>query len=456
MSRNFKQFKSFIRGKRVAVLGIGVSNIPLIDFLYDLDAEITVFDRNTKESLGSIVEKLEQKEIKLELGDNYLDNLKGFDVIFKSPSIRIDTPSLVKAKEEGAYITSEIEEFMKYCKARIFAVTGSDGKTTTTSIVGKLLETEGYKTWVGGNIGTPLFTKIEEIKPSDMVVLELSSFQLMTIDSPVDVAIVTNVTPNHLDMHKGMNEYIEAKKNVFKNQKRNGKLILNIDNDITKSFVPEANGVVKTFSTENIEADGALINNMLSIYGSKICGKDELLIKGIHNVQNFLAAFLATEEVVSKSTMKHVALTFQGVEHRNELVRKYKGIKFYNDSIASTPTRTLASLKSFENKVTLIAGGYDKKVPFDSLATEGHKYIKNIILLGDTKYKIKEEFDRLKESGIDVAVYIVNTLEEAIDKSIEVSAKGDIVTLSPACASFDMFANFMVRGNAYKHYINSL
>ena len=458
MSRNFKQFKSFIRGKRVAVLGIGVSNIPLIDFLYDLDAEITVFDRNTKESLGSIVEKLEQKEIKLELGDNYLDNLKGFDVIFKSPSIRIDTPSLVKAKEEGAYITSEIEEFMKYCKARIFAVTGSDGKTTTTSIVGKLLETEGYKTWVGGNIGTPLFTKIEEIKPSDMVVLELSSFQLMTMTDEIDIAICTNLAPNHLDMHKDMQEYVDSKKNIFLYQNSNDILVVNRENEITYGFEKEAKGIVREFSSKRKIENGAYYEDgVLYLEGKEVCRKEDIVIKGMHNVENYLAAFIATKDEVSIETMKKVAMTFTGVEHRCEFIREIDGVKYYNDSIASSPTRTLAGLKAFDKKVILIAGGYDKHIPFEPLAYEGYPYIKELVLVGATSDKIQSVFDKLEqEKGIKVDIKRAATLEEAVSVCKSIAEPGDVVTLSPACAAFDMFANFMVRGNTFKNIVNSL
>lgn len=458
MRKDFKEFKGFIRDKKVAVVGIGVSNIPLINFLVKLDAKVTAFDIKTEDKLGMIAEEFKNKGVKLSLGENYLDNLSGFDVVFKTPSMRIDCDALVRAKEEGAYITSEMEEFVRYCKGKIYGVTGSDGKTTTTTIISKLLEKQGYKTWVGGNIGTPLFSQIEDIKKDDMVVLELSSFQLMTMDLPIDVAICTNLAPNHLDMHKDMQEYIDAKKNIFLYGEKDGVLVVNRENEITYSFEKEAKGEVREFSSKRILKNGAYYNDgKLYLEGQEVISRNEILLKGMHNVENYLASFIATKDDVEINTMKEVCKTFGGVEHRCELVREIDGVKYYNDSIASSPTRTLAGLKAFDEEVILIAGGYDKHIPFKPLAEEGYKFIKTLILLGDTKEKIKNAFNKLKEEkGIEVKIIEVNNLEEAVDKAREISESGDIVTLSPACASFDMFPNFMVRGDKFKQIVNKL
>lgn len=458
MKKDFNEFKNFIKGKNVAVVGIGVSNIPLINFLVKLGATVTAFDKKTEKQLGEVSVDFKNKGVKLELGENYLDELTGFDVVFKTPSMRIDCDALVKVKDEGAYITSEMEEFVRYCKGRVYGITGSDGKTTTTTIVSKLLEAEGYKTWVGGNIGTPLFSNIEEIEENDRVVLELSSFQLMTMDSPIDVAIVTNLAPNHLDMHKDMEEYINSKKNIFLYQNANDILIVNRENEITHNFVNEAKCQVREFSSRRVLGDGAYYKDgILYLQEKEVCRKEDIVIKGIHNVENYLAAFAATKEDVKIETMKRVAETFGGVEHRCELVREIDGVKYYNDSIASSPTRTLAGLFAFEKKVILIAGGYDKHIPFEPLAEEGYTFVKELILLGDTKYLIKEAFDKVKEQkGVEVPIIIVNSLEEAVDKAKELAVAGDVVTLSPACASFDMFPNFMIRGNKFKEIVNNI
>ncbi|MBS4958632.1 MAG: UDP-N-acetylmuramoyl-L-alanine--D-glutamate ligase [Clostridium sp.] len=456
--KDFCEFKKFINGKSVAVVGLGVSNIPLINFLVELGANVTGFDMKSEEALGEVAVDFKKKGVKLELGEKYLEKLTGYEVVFKTPSMRIDCEALVRSKKEGAYITSEMEEFVRYCKGKIYAITGSDGKTTTTTIISKLLEAQGYKTWVGGNIGTPLFSNIEEIEENHMVVLELSSFQLMTMNLPVDVAVVTNLAPNHLDMHKDMQEYIDAKKNIFLYQNNDSVLVLNRENDITYGFESEAKGEIREFSSKRVLNNGAYFDEgILYLDGNVVCKKDDIVIKGMHNVENYLAAFAATKDNVEIETMKKVAESFAGVEHRCELVREVNGVKYYNDSIASSPTRALAGLFAFERKVILIAGGYDKHIPFEPLAEEGYPFIKELILLGDTKELIKEVFDKLMlNKNINIPIVMVDSLEEAVNKAKEISEDGDIVTLSPACASFDMFPNFAVRGNKFKEIVNSL
>ncbi len=458
MKRKFQEFKDFIKDKNTAVVGIGVSNIPLINFLLELGAEVTAFDKKTEEQLGDTASELRAKGARLVLGESYLDELQGYEVIFKSPSFRIDNPAFQKEKERGAYITSEMEEFVRYCPSKIYAVTGSDGKTTTTSIIYNLLKEEGYKTWVGGNIGTPLFSRIEEMNEDNKVVLELSSFQLMTMNSPIEVAVVTNITPNHLDMHKNMEEYIDAKRNILKYQDKEGLLILNRENEITASFASEAKGRVKFFSSKRIIEDGGYYNQgSLYISNNKIVEAEDIVIQGMHNVENYLSAFLAVEDEVSSETMKKVAESFRGVSHRNELVRELRGVKFYNDSIGSSPTRTLATISVFKKPVILIAGGYDKNIPFEPLAEKGYNQIKALVLLGVTKNKIKEVFDKvINEKNLELPIYLTESLEEAVKVSVDISQEGDSVVLSPACASFDMFPNFEKRGEAFREIVNSL
>jgi UDP-N-acetylmuramoylalanine--D-glutamate ligase len=458
MKKNFSDFKNFIKGKKTAVVGIGISNTPLIDFLLQLGAQVSAFDRKKENELGKIATEFRKKGVNLVLGESYLDNLKGFDVIFKTPSMRIDSPALVIARENGAYITSEMEEFVKYCPSKIYGITGSDGKTTTTTLIYNMLKEQGYKTWVGGNIGTPLFTNIEEISGEDRVVLELSSFQLMTMDVSPEIAIVTNLSPNHLDIHKDMDEYVQAKKNIFKHQEEANLLILNKDNEITNSMEGESNGRVILFSIkENIEEGGYFKNNKLYIKRKEVCNLSEIKLKGMHNVENLLAAFCAVSEDVEINSMRKVATTFAGVEHRCEFVTEIDGVQYYNDSIASSPSRTLAGLNAFEKPVILIAGGYDKKIPFEPLAQEGYSKIKTLILIGATKYKIKDAFDNIiREKNLELSIIIEDTLEAAIYKAKEIATSGDIVTLSPACASFDMFANFEIRGNAFKEILRTI
>lgn len=458
MKKKFSEFRSFINGKKTAVVGIGISNKPLIDFLLSLGAKVSVFDKKNVEQLGSVAEELKAKGVEFILGENYMDGLKGFDVIFKTPSMRFDNPSLIAERERGAYITSEMEEFVKYCPAKIFGVTGSDGKTTTTTLIYNILKEEGYNAWVGGNIGAPLFTHIEEISEKDMVVLELSSFQLMTMNVSPDVAVITNLSPNHLDIHKNMEEYIEAKKNIFKFQSKEDFLILNRDNDITNAMAEAAHGGVKKFSIKEEIQNGAYYkDDVLYIKNTPVCSLEEIKLMGMHNVENLLAAFCAVSYDATVESMRKVATTFKGVEHRNEFVRELDGIKYYNDAIATSPTRTLAGLNSFSKPVILIAGGYDKNIPFGPLAEGAYSKVKTLVLVGKTKYLIKEAFENvMKEKKCNLNIIMADTFEEAVNKARTNAEAGDIITLSPACASFDMFPNFEAKGNAYKDIVLKL
>lgn len=458
MKKDFKEFKDFIAGKKTAVVGLGVSNRPLIDFLIGMGAVVSGFDKKNENEFPEVAEELKKKGVTLILGDNYLDKLAGYDVIFKTPGMRIDCDALKKAAAEGSYITSEMEEFVRYCPAKVFGVTGSDGKTTTTSLIYSMLKEEGCKTWVGGNIGTPLFTKIEEMNGGDKVVLELSSFQLMTMNVSPEVAVITNLSPNHLDMHKDMEEYVWSKENIYRYQGKGDLLVLNRDNEITNSMAPKAPGRVMFFSTREKPDSGAWYENgALYLKGDKVCEKKDIILKGMHNVENLLAAFCALFEDVKIENMRKVAETFSGVEHRCEFVRELDGVRYYNDSIASSPSRTVAGLAAFEKPVILIAGGYDKKIPFEPLAEQGLDHIKTLVLVGATKEKIKAAFEKeFEKRGYSIPVITADTFEEAVEKAREAASEGDIVTLSPACASFDLFVNFEKRGNAFKDIVNNL
>ena len=250
VNTKLEEFNNWLKNKKVAIIGLGVSNSPLIDYMYKMNANITVFNNKTEDKIDkSILQKIEQYKIEKHFGENYLSNLKDFDIIFKSPSVRPDLPEIQEEVKKGAKLTSEIELVIELSPCKTIAVTGSDGKTTTTSLIYEILKNK-YKCFLGGNIGIPLFTKIQEIKPEDIVVLELSSFQLMTMKKSPDIAVVTNITPNHLDIHKSYQEYIEAKTNIFKNQNEDNKLVLNYDNEITREFSKQAPGKVVFFSSK--------------------------------------------------------------------------------------------------------------------------------------------------------------------------------------------------------------
>ncbi len=465
MNTALDEFKKRIKDKRVAVLGIGVSNTPLIKYLASMEVDITAFDKSDESKLKEAINAFSGLKIKYSLGEGYLDNLNGFDLIFRTPGMRFDLPELLKAKEQGADITSEMEVFFDLCPAEIFAVTGSDGKTTTTTLIYNMLKEQGYKCWLGGNIGIPLLSRIDEITESDKVILELSSFQLHTMRKSPRTAVVTNISPNHLDIHKSMEEYIDAKKNIFKFQTKENRVILNYDNSITRELSYEATGNVVFFSRLNEIDDGAsLAGNMLIFKkdGRKtdIVRADEILIPGVHNIENYLAAAAAVIEHVEPETIRRVAVSFKGVEHRIELVREFNGIKFYNDSIASSPTRTIAGLNSFKKKVILIAGGYDKKIPYDIIGETILNKVKCLILLGQTGPKIEKALrNEVECTGCGKDIMVIkncNTLEDAIKSAYSNAVQGDIIILSPASASFDMFKNFEERGNMFKEIVNGL
>lgn len=455
MKRDFSNFKSFIYGKKVAVVGIGVSNTPLIKMLVNLGAKVTACDK--KNDIGELGEEFSNIGVNLKLGEDYLEGVLYSEVVFRTPSLLPTNEYLIKAREKGIVVTSEMEEFIKYCPCKIFGVTGSDGKTTTTTLIGEMLKKQGYRVFVGGNIGTPLFTEIENINKDDFVVIELSSFQLMDIDISPEVSVITNLSPNHLDYHRNMEEYVDAKKNIYKYQNENGIVILNRDNDITNSMTNEIKGKTRLFSLKDKEVFSHLEGEALICEGKSVCSLEDIVLPGMHNVENLLAAFSAVSDLVTIDTMREIATSFKGVEHRIEFVREINKVKFYNDSIASSPARTIAGLKSFKQKVILIAGGYYKNIPFEELAAEGLERIKILILMGNTKKMIKEAFEKeAKRRNKEINIIEAESLEDAVSKAYQTSEPNDIVTMSPACASFDMFKNFEVRGNAFKDIVNNL
>lgn len=462
MRGNFYDFKKSLKDKKIAVLGIGISNRPLIKYIASLGAHVTACDKISREKLGEISAELENLGVKLQLGHDYLNELENFDIIFRTPSLRPDYPELIRAVKNGACMTSEIEEFIKYCPGDIVGVTGSDGKTTTTTLIYNILRKQGYNTWLGGNIGVPLFDKLDSMKTGDKIVLELSSFQLMTACISPDISVITNLSPNHLDIHKSMEEYVESKKNIYKYQGEKGMLVLNLDNELTRGMEMEARGEVSFFSRRQKVRKGAYLdgNELMLVKDSgeyKICSADEIKLPGLHNIENLLAAFAAASSWCDIDSMRDVALTFAGVEHRIEFVRELNGVRYYNGSIASSPTRTIADLNSFNQKVILIAGGSDKKIPFDELARVGVQKVKHLILVGATARKIEDAFiHEMKSTGIYLPVTLASDLEEAVKTAAENGERGDVVTLSPACASFDMFKNFEERGNRFKEIVNSL
>ncbi len=455
------QFFEQIKGKKIAMCGIGVSNTPLIMNFLSNGAKVYACDRRNRQMLGDIADKLESAGAELRLGDNYLENLE-VDMIFRTPGMNFHLPELDDARKKGIAVTSEMEVFFDLCPATIFAITGSDGKTTTTTLISKMLEAEGKRVFVGGNIGTPLLPEIENITKDDFVVVELSSFQLISMRKSPDIAVVTNVAPNHLDVHKDMDEYVEAKKNILVHQNAFSRTVLNKDNEITNSFNSFVRGQSLSFSMETPLKNGAWLDTNGYIHMSyrgidaPIMHRDEIAILGDHNVENYLAAITAVWGYVGVDSIKKVAREFKGVEHRIEFVREVNGVKYYNDSIASSPTRTIAGLKAFPKKVWLIAGGYDKHIPYEPMVPYVLEKVEKLLLCGDTAQKIEDAVKADKNYNGNPEIIRVDDIAKAVEYAYNNTKNGDIVTLSPASASFDRFPNFVSRGNYFKEQVNKL
>ena len=388
--------------------------------------------------------------------------MKNFSVIFRSPSCRPDTPEIVEEVKNGALLTSEIEMLMKTCPGTVIGITGSDGKTTTTNLIYEILKEKGYNCYLGGNIGIPLFTKVREMRPEDIVVLELSSFQLMDMQSSPHIAVITNISPNHLDIHKSYEEYIDSKKNIFKYQTSKDILVLNYDNEITRNFEKEAKGKVVYFSRKEklengIICDAGIIKSCEDKVRRHILNTKDILLKGIHNHENICSAVSATSGLVEPEIQANAVKKFKGVEHRLEFVREIEGVKWYNDSIGTSPSRTIAGLQSFTEKIVLIAGGYDKHLDYTPIAKTIVSNVSKLILMGATAPKIEEVVKQeLEMQSKQLPIYNCQTLKETVEKAYEVANSDEIVLFSPASASFDLFKNFEDRGNQFKELVNSI
>ncbi|MBO4854583.1 MAG: UDP-N-acetylmuramoyl-L-alanine--D-glutamate ligase [Oscillospiraceae bacterium] len=455
----FGAYLDTIRNKRVAVIGIGVSNTPLIERLAREHIAVTACDRRDRAGLGELAQRLEDMGVQLRLGADYLADLDA-DVIFRTPGLRPDVPELAAAVMRGAVLTSEMEVFFEVCPCPVIAVTGSDGKTTTTTIIAELLRAAGYTVHVGGNIGHPLLCEAEAMRPGDYAVLELSSFQLMTMTKSPHIAVVTNLAPNHLDVHKDMAEYVSAKSRIFSAQTTSDTAIFNLDNEITRELSGEAHGAVRFFSRQSEPEEGVFLrgDDIISRRGGterRIMSASEIRLPGVHNVENYMAAIAAVDGLVPDESIADFARTFGGVEHRIELVRTWRGVSFYNDSIASSPSRTIAGLRSFPGKVILIAGGYDKHIPFDVLGPEIVEHVKLLVLCGATAEKIEAAVKSAPGYAPDRPEIIhAAPFEKAVETARDRAVAGDVVTLSPACAAFDQFKNFMERGKTFKAIVN--
>ena len=457
------EFNQYLKNRKVAIIGLGVSNIPLLDYMHEKQASVTVFDnRNIDAIPKDLIDKITSYAMEFSFGENSLSKLKNFDIIFRSPSCLPTTPELMLEEQRGAIVTSEIEMLMEMAPCPIIGVTGSEGKTTTTSLIYAILKEAGYTCHLGGNIGTPLFTKLSEFLPEDILILELSSFQLMNMKVSPNISVITNITPNHLNIHHSYEEYIEAKKIIFKYQGEQGTLILNYDNEITKECAKEAPGKVVFFSSRNrlddgYIVDGEIIKECEDRLRKHILNVKEIKLRGKHNYENICAALAATKTFVDPEKAVHTIQEFNSVEHRIEFVREINGVKWYNDSASSSPSRTIAGLQAFDEDIILIAGGYDKNLDYKPIAKPIVDKVKILILMGNTAPKI---FDVVKEEleaeQKELPIYMCDEFRQTIAIAHKFAKPGQIVLFSPASASFDMFKDFADRGRKFKTIVNSI
>ena len=460
-NEKLEEFNNFLDGKQVAIIGMGVSNIPLLDYFYDKNAKVTVFSTNVLSD--EIMAKINKYRYEVELGEDNLSRLKGFDIIFRSPSALPTKHEFQSAVKKGAILTSEIEMVLKLAPCKIIGVTGTEGKTTTTSLIYEICKKAGYNCFLGGNIGKPIFTKINQMKPEDIVILELSSFQLMGMTVSPNIAVVTNIFPDHLNVHKSYEEYQDAKKSIFRNQTEEGIVILNKDNEITEKFADEVKGKTIFFSSTKklkngyvYDREDGFIKKCTDGKCEKILNKNDIKLRGIHNYENICSALAATETVASKEAQIEAVKNFKGVEHRLEFVREIDGVKYYNDSIGTSPASTIAGLNAFDENIILLAGGSDKGLDYKEIGEVIAKKVGTLILTGPTAQKIEEATKQALSEEKSIEIIHTNNLEESVKVAKEKARSGDIVLLSPASASFDAFKNFEERGNYFKTLVNNL
>lgn len=479
INQKLTEYKAFLNGKTASVIGVGISNIPLIDFLVKNGAKVTARDKKDREKLAANpkldMKRLEEAGVRFITGENYLADIND-QIVFKSPGVRFDKPEIMNAYRNGSLITSEMEAFLSLCPAKIIAVTGSNGKTTTTTLVAKMLENAGHNVWLGGNIGMPLLPQIEKILPDDFAVLELSSFQLHTVNRfenhglPFahirfpNVGVLTNVSPNHLDWHKDMEEYASAKRAVFTHMRPDGVFVTNRQSDeYVRRFAAEAEiegYTVRTFSAhDDPTAEGACLRNgNFTLFGKELFPVSEIRVPGLHNVENFMAAALAVWDYVTPNAILKTAQTFTGVAHRLELVAEKDGIRFYNSSIDSSPSRTQAALscfgKEYDGRINLILGGYDKHIPFEPLAEPVCEHRCRVFITGATGDAIYRAISE-SESYDPAKVMLVRCADfsAAVRAALAAALPEDVVLLSPACASFDEFNNFEERGEKFRRLV---
>lgn len=465
MTETVKNYFESVKGKKVAFLGIGVSHKELIKKFVSLGADVTLCDMREMDEFDEDIDGIRELGISFQLGADQYKDLERFDMVFRTPGIYYNRPEIQNAIKKGANITSEMEEFFKICPCKKISITGADGKTTTTTLISEMLAAEGFTVHKGGNIGRALLPIADEIEPEDYAVVELSSFQLLSMKQAGDITVVTNVQPNHLNVHKDYQEYKDAKKNLIIYQNEDSKAVLNLDNIVTREeYAPFVKGKLVWFSKLKMPETGSFwdmesgkiyYNDGETVH--EVMTRADIRLIGDHNVENYLTAIAAVWGIVGIDSMLKVARSFGGVEHRMEFVREVDGAEYYNDSIASSPDRTIAGLKARDKKVILIAGGKNKGLVYDKLGPVVNEKVKTLILMGETAKLIEDAVvtaENYDENNIKIL--FAEDMEQAVALAREEAIPGDVISLSPASTSFDKYKNFERRGQHFKNIVKGL
>lgn len=450
--------KNFI-GKKIAVLGLGIEGRDVCEYLLKQEARnITVFDRKTAVELVQIYKQFKGlKGLEFKLGQSYLkDGLVDFDIIFRSPAFKLSMPEIVKAKKAGATISSATKLFFDLCPGKIIGVTGTKGKGTTATLIYQILKKAKKPAFLAGNIGQPVLSILPKLSKESWIVLELSSFQLIDMTKSPHLAVVLFISSEHLDYHQNIQEYIEAKSNIVRHQTSSDFAILNADNQISSSFASLTPAKIYCFSRSRKVNGGYVKADKIFLFDKLIGKVGKLKLRGTHNWDNVCAAITAGWlGGADTNSIEKTVFAFSGLEHRLELVRTLKRVSFYNDSFSTTPETAIAAIRAFNEPIILIAGGSEKGSNYTELGKEiAHSSVKCLILIGQMAERIKKA---AREAGYESKIiYQPGEMKEIVRKAFEEAKTSEVVLLSPACASFDMFKNYKDRGRQFKKYVRSL
>lgn len=465
MVRNerLQEFNQYLKNRKVAILGLDISHLPLISYMNQIGAVVTVFDDRTIEELPrQSSETLGRYQMESFIGKDNLSHLENFDIIFRLPSILPTKEELQAETNRGAIVTSEIEMFMEMCPCKMIGVTGSDGKTTTATMISEILKAGEYRCHLIDNSKGNLFNKLSEIEENDICILELSSLQLMEMNVSPDIAVVTNISQDNPKEFSDFDEYINAKRRIFREQNEQGILILNYDNEYARRFAHEAIGKVIFFSSKEKLDNGIIVDNGIikeceDRLRKHILNTKDTLLKGLHSYENMCAALAVAKYFVPVEVSKKAICDFKGVEHSLEFVREINGVKWYNDASSSFPIRTVTSLKSFEEDVILIAGGRDQNLDYTCMAKPIVDKVSSLILIGGTSDKIfdiaKEELENQNKS---IPIYVCDEFSQVVAIAHRIAKQGQSILFSPASKRFDKFDSYAEIGNRFKQLVNEI